>query len=140
MPSTELRAGLEDLGGRVDSISVFEWALPEDTGPIEENLKRIAGGAVDMALFTSSRQVIHMLQVSHDLGIEAAVRAALGRMLIGSVGPVTSETLRECNLRVDFEPEHPKLGHLITEAARYAATERLSARLGSQLSRREACC
>ena len=35
----------------------------------------------------------------------------------GSVGPTTSETLREHGLQVDIEPEHPKMGHLVAAVA-----------------------
>ncbi len=115
--STDLRRGLESLGASVDSVSVYEWALPEDTAPLEANLRRIVAGDLDMALFTSSRQVVHVLQVAAELGTEDAVRSGLSRLTIGSIGPTTSETLRECGLHVDFEPEHPRLGHLVAAAA-----------------------
>ena len=38
-------------------------------------------------------------------------------MVVASIGPTTSETLRECELPVDLEPEHSKMGHLVTAAA-----------------------
>jgi uroporphyrinogen decarboxylase len=117
--STDLRKGLEALGASVDSVSVYEWALPEDTAPLEANLRRIVAEEVDMALFTSSRQVVHVVQVAAALGIEDGVRSGLNRMIIGSIGPTTSETLRECGLHVDFEPEHPRLGHLVAAAAEH---------------------
>jgi uroporphyrinogen decarboxylase len=44
----------------------------------------------------------------------------LSRALVASVGPTTSEMLRENDLPVDFEPSHPKLGHLISESAAHA--------------------
>jgi uroporphyrinogen-III synthase len=119
-PSTELRAGLEALGATVDSVPVYEWALPDDLEPLRANLKRIVEDQVDMALFTSSRQVVHLLKVASDLGLEAQVREGLAKLTIGSIGPTTSETLRECGLHVDFEPEHPRLGHLIAHAASIA--------------------
>jgi uroporphyrinogen-III synthase len=119
-PSTELRAGLEALGATVDSVPVYEWALPDDLEPLRANLKRIVEDQVDMALFTSSRQVVHLLKVASDLGLEAEVREGLAKLTIGSIGPTTSETLRECGLHVDFEPEHPRLGHLIAHAASIA--------------------
>jgi uroporphyrinogen-III synthase len=38
-------------------------------------------------------------------------------IVVGSVGPTTSETLRAHQLPVDIEPEHPKMGHLVAAAA-----------------------
>jgi uroporphyrinogen decarboxylase len=41
-------------------------------------------------------------------------------MVVASVGPTTSEMLREHELPVDVEPEHPKMGPLIAAAAEHA--------------------
>ena len=35
----------------------------------------------------------------------------------GSIGPTTSQALRESGLPVDIEPEHPKMGHLVASVA-----------------------
>jgi uroporphyrinogen decarboxylase len=130
LPSVELRAGLEALGATVDSVPVYEWALPDDLAPIRANLDRIICGQVDMVLFTSSRQVIHLLQVASHFSLEASLRSALDKLVIGSIGPITSETLRDCGLHVDFEPDHPKLGHLVMDAATVAARRRLDKKDG----------
>jgi uroporphyrinogen decarboxylase len=116
-PSTELHAGLTALGAQVTSVPVYEWALPEDLGPLEANVSRIVDGQIDVALFTSSRQVVHMLHVAGQMGLESKLLRALEAVAVGSIGPTTSETLRECGIHVDFEPKHPKLGHLVAEAA-----------------------
>ncbi|MEM7313129.1 MAG: uroporphyrinogen decarboxylase, partial [Planctomycetota bacterium] len=50
-----------------------------------------------------------------DLGAE--VRNALRKTVICSIGPTTSEKLRSFDLPVDMEPSHPKMGHLVSEAA-----------------------
>ena len=36
--------------------------------------------------------------------------------MVGSIGPVTSEELREQGITPDFEPVHPKMGFLLNEA------------------------
>ena len=117
LPSTALQAGLKELGATVVSVPVYQWALPEDIAPLQENLRRIVSDQVDVALFTSSRQVAHMLLVAGQMGIEEELLGAFRRIVVGSVGPITSETLGECGIGVDFEPAHPKLGHLVAEAA-----------------------
>jgi uroporphyrinogen-III synthase len=125
LPSTALQAGLGELGATVVSVPVYQWALPEAIEPLQENLRRIVSGQVDVALFTSSRQVAHMLLVAGQMGIEADLRVAFRKLVVGSIGPTTSETLGECGIGVDFEPAHPKLGHLVAEAA--ATSSRLLA-------------
>lgn len=114
----ELLAGLQERGAEVMQVPVYKWDLPEDTAPLRDAVAKIAAGEIDLALFTTSVQVIHLLKIARELGLENRVRDALSKMRIGSIGPVTSEELREQGIHVDFEPEHPKMGFLVNEAAR----------------------
>jgi len=115
--SPELLDGLRALGCSVVRVPVYQWELPEDTGPLREAASRLAAGSFDVALFTTSIQLPHLLQVSGELGVEAAVRDRLRRMFIASIGPTTSESLRELGFTVSFEPSHPKMGILVSECA-----------------------
>jgi uroporphyrinogen decarboxylase len=117
-PNPELVEGLEERGGVVTRVPVYRWALPEDTGPLRRAIAEIAAGRIGAALFTSAQQVEHLMQVAADEGREADVRDVLARaVVVGSVGPTTSETLRAHRLPVDIEPEHPKMGHLVAAVA-----------------------
>jgi uroporphyrinogen-III synthase len=42
-------------------------------------------------------------------------------MAIISIGPTTTERLREYGLDPDMEPTHPKMGYLVSEAAQHSA-------------------
>jgi uroporphyrinogen-III synthase len=117
----ELLAALEERGAKVAAIPVYRWALPEDTGPLRKAVERVCAGEIDMALFTTSAQIVHLMQVAGEMGKEQAVRAGLGRVTIGSIGPLTSEELRQNGVHVDFEPDHPKMGILVNAAARRAS-------------------
>jgi uroporphyrinogen-III synthase len=117
-PSVELVEGLNDRGATVTRVSVYRWALPEDLGPLRAAIVEIAERRVDIALFTSAQQVVHLLQVAAVDRLQQELRTALEtRTIIASIGPTTSETLRSHNLPVDIEPDHPKLGHLISAVA-----------------------
>ncbi|MFO0914501.1 MAG: uroporphyrinogen decarboxylase [Pirellulales bacterium] len=116
-PNASLVAGLEARGATVTSLPIYRWEMPEDTGPLEENARRLAAGLADFALFTSAQQCVHLLEIADRLGIEAEVRDGLQSTVVASVGPTTSETLRDLELPVDFEPSHPKLGNLVAETA-----------------------
>ena len=116
----ELLAGLTARGAMVTRVPIYEWSLPDDTEPLREAVRAIMRGDVDVTLFTTSVQVTHLLKIAKELGSEAAVLQGFGRIVVGSIGPVTSEALREHGLPVDFEPEHPKMGFLVAEAARTA--------------------
>ena len=120
LPNHDLVAGLEARGATVTSAPIYRWALPIDTAPLEANVRRVAAGRIDVVLFTSSQQVVHVIAIAARLGLEEELRWALPRAVIASIGPTTSATLRRENLPVDVEPEHPKLGHLIRAAAEHA--------------------
>jgi uroporphyrinogen decarboxylase len=115
-----LIAGLEARGATVDSIHVYDWALPEDCGPLEQNARRIAAGEVDVVMFTSGNQLFNLLKLSDELCIVDEVRAGLRDVLVASIGPTTSEMLRNEDLPVDFEPSHPKMGQLVVETSERA--------------------
>ncbi|HUO06255.1 MAG TPA: uroporphyrinogen decarboxylase [Candidatus Binataceae bacterium] len=113
----ELAAALEARGAEVSIVPVYRWAMPSDRGPLRDALEKIAAGEADIALFTSSNQVTNVIQMADAVGIGAEVKRGFASMAIGSIGPVCTEQLRASGLGVDFEPVHPKLGHLIKEAA-----------------------
>jgi uroporphyrinogen-III synthase len=119
-PSAELIHGLLARGAEVTSVQVYQWDLPEDTGPLREAAERIAAEEVDVALFTTSVQIDHLLRVAAERGIEDYVRAAFSKMLVASVGPATTEALEDNGIHPDFEPSHPKMGFLVQETAERA--------------------
>ena len=99
---------------------VYAWAMPEDPKPLAQATKALAAGTYDVALFTTSHQIVHLMEMARELGIEAAAHAGLRNTLIASIGPTTSEMLREFGFEPAMEPSHPKLGILVKEAAEYA--------------------
>src|SRR3954454_6186489 len=121
VPNRSLVAGLEARGATVDAIHVYDWALPEDCRPLEQNIRRIAAGEIDVAMFTSGNQLFNLLKLADGLGLAEEVRSGFRNVVVASIGPTTSEMLRNENLAVDIEPSHPKMGHLINEAAERAA-------------------
>jgi uroporphyrinogen-III synthase len=120
-PSVELIDGLRARSAEVTSVPVYQWGLPEDTGPLRDAVVGLCAGKFDVAMFTTSVQVVHLLRIAAEMGCEEAARSALGRMMIASVGPTTSETLAEFGIAADFEPSHPKMGFLVNETAANAA-------------------
>ena len=116
----DLVKGLEARGARVTSVPVYRWALPDDIEPLRAAVSSVARGEVDVAIFTTGMQVVHLFQVAGMMQQEDAVRAALGGMVVASIGPTTSEELRQQQLMIDLEASHPKMGFLVREAAERA--------------------
>jgi uroporphyrinogen-III synthase len=113
----ELLAGLAERGARVTRVPVYEWALPENTSSLRAAVNAIAHGEIDVALFTTSVQVVHLLKIAGEMNVEEAVRRGFSQILVGSIGPVTSEELSTHGIPPDFEPTHPKMGFLVNEIA-----------------------
>lgn len=117
VPNPSLIAGLEARGATVLPVKVYDWELPEDTGPLEATVRELSEGKIDVVLFTSANQVTNVLKMSAELGLTSAVREGLARTVVASIGPVTSARLREEELPVDLEPERGKMGQLVAAAA-----------------------
>jgi uroporphyrinogen-III synthase len=117
----ELLAGLEHRGLSVTRVPVYQWALPEDTEPLRRAAAALAGGEIDVVIFTTQVQLAHLFELATSLGIDADVHRGLSKTMIASIGPTTSDELRRRNLPVDLEASHPKMGVLVTEAAERAS-------------------
>ncbi len=118
--NADLLDALRARGAEVTAVPVYQWDLPEDTGPLREAVRRIAAGQADVAMFTTSIQLAHLFRIAAEEGLESPVRLALPRMVIASIGPTTTEALEEFGLEPDITPSHPKMGFLVKETAEQA--------------------
>jgi len=116
----ELLDGLRERGARVTRVPVYQWALPDDLGPLRSAITAIAEGTVDVVLFTTAVQAIHLFQIAAEMKLEEAVRKGLSRTIVASIGPTTSEELERRGIRADLEPSHPKMGFLVKETSEQA--------------------
>jgi uroporphyrinogen-III synthase len=117
----ELLEALSERGARVTSVPIYQWGMPEDLGPLRAAVASLARQEIDVVMFTSAMQVTNLMQIAAETKMEDAVRRGFSRMLVASIGPVTSEKLREHGLAADLEPSHPKMGYLVNEAAARSA-------------------
>jgi uroporphyrinogen-III synthase len=117
----DLLAALRERGAQVRKVPVYDWQLPEDVEPLRRAVRQILDHKIDVVFFTTSVQVRHFMLVAGEMGLAGEVRRALGKVVVASIGPMTSEALRQNGLPVDMEPSHPKMGFLVSEAATKAA-------------------
>jgi uroporphyrinogen-III synthase len=115
--NTELLDALQARGAEVTRVPVYRWALPEDVEPLRAAVRSIAAGELDVALFTTSTQIVHLMEIAAQTGHGDATRDGLRHMVVASIGPTTTEELRRQGLGVDLEASHPKMGFLVREAA-----------------------
>ncbi len=116
----DLIRALEARGAQVMRVPIYRWALPEDVEPLRSALREIAAGRVDVALFTTTIQVDHMLSVAREEGIEEALNRGMRKMVVASVGPICSGAIRRAGWDVDFEPSHSRMVPLVRETAQRA--------------------
>ncbi|MEO0529455.1 MAG: uroporphyrinogen decarboxylase [Planctomycetota bacterium] len=114
-----LIAGLEARGAQVDRLQVYRWALPDDTGPLEENTKRIAAGEADVVMLTSANQLNNLFAIADQLDLRDDVIEGMRRAVVVSIGPTTSERLRSLDLPVDIESSGA-MGKMVADAAEQA--------------------
>jgi len=117
--SPGLISGLEARGASVLPVTIYRWGLPDDLQPLEDNIRRLLAGQIDMALFTSAQQVVHLLDVAQQMGCRQDLYLALARVAIASIGPTTSERLQDCGIAIAVESELGKMARLVSVAAEY---------------------
>jgi uroporphyrinogen-III synthase len=122
IPNPELLAGLSERGADVVPVRVYEWALPEDVGPLESAVEALTAREIDVAMFTASVQLQHLLEIAGRMQRRGEVIAALNQTVVASIGPVTSGELRRQEVAVDIEPTRPKMGFLVKETAERSAS------------------
>jgi uroporphyrinogen-III synthase len=121
VPNPELYAGLAERGADVLPVHVYKWEPPEDTGPLREAISALSRGEIDVVMFTSSPQVRHLFRFAEEMKLRDPLLRGLNTAVVASIGPTTSETLRDHSIGVDMEPTHPKMGFLVKEAAEQSA-------------------
>jgi uroporphyrinogen-III synthase len=121
MSNADLLQELTARGAVVTRIPVYQWQLPEDLEPLREGIRRLAARDVDVALFTTGTQVVHLMQVADSLERGDAVRAGLRHAVVASIGPTTTEELRRHGIEPRLEASHPKMGFLVRDAAELVA-------------------
>lgn len=121
VPSPELLNGLAERGAEVFPVRIYEWSLPEDTAPLRQAVQSITHEEIDVLLVTAAVQIRHLLEVAEEMKLRNDVIRSLRRIMIASIGPVTSAALVENGISADLEPSHPKMGLLVKEAAEQSA-------------------
>ena len=123
--NVELEETLKARGAEVIEITTYRWALPSDTKPLIGLIDAVERREIDAVAITNAAQVYNLFALAERLGRTRALRAALNRTLIVSIGPVASEALKQFGVAVSVEASPPKLGPMID-----ALNEALSASKG----------
>lgn len=113
LPNPRLYQALEARGATVTAVPVYRWALPENTEPLADAIRRTVAAEIDLLLFTSANQIVNVLAVADQLSLLDDFRKACAGAFIASIGPTCSEALQDHDLPVHFEASPPKMGQLV---------------------------
>jgi uroporphyrinogen-III synthase len=113
----ELLAALAERGVACTRVPVYHWALPLDLEPLRNAVRLIVAGAIDVLVFLTGVQVVHLVQVAEQMGAKDSLLEAMRETVVLSIGPSTTEELARVGIPPDLEPSHPRMGILIHEGA-----------------------
>lgn len=115
--NTPLLEGLASRNATVTRVPVYQWALPEDVTELKNTIHALLRKEIDVVLFLTGVQAIHLMEVAKEMGLTEDLRKAFRSTVVISVGPSTTEELERQGITPDFQPSHPKMGVMIAEAA-----------------------
>jgi len=116
--NTDFISELQSRGAQVYPVVIYKWGLPDDLRPLKKAIRSITEGNEDVVLFTSSQQIANMVYVAKEEGIQDLLYKGFNNVVVGSIGPSTTETLYNYDISPDYEPDSPKMGNLVKEMAR----------------------
>lgn len=111
---------LRSRGAAVDDICAYEWMLPDDQGPLVDLIESVVAGRVDALLVTSQIQFRNLCAIAHAVQREQALSQALGaEVVVGAIGPVCAEAIRQAGVIPDVMPAAANLPSLVRALADY---------------------
>ena len=96
---------LAGVGATAFPVLPYIYAPGGDSERIAELIEKMADGAVDALVFTSSPQIDRLFRVAAELKRQDVLARGLQRVRIAAVGPLVKEKLLEKKARVDIMPE-----------------------------------
>ena len=108
-----LPKALEEAGARVDIVTTYQTALPEDVD--RGRLSAMLAGSADCIAFTSSSTVRNLALLFDTQDLSLILRG----VAIACIGDVTAATAAEYGLSVDIQPSSFNVPELAKEIARF---------------------
>ncbi len=120
-----LVAGLDARGARVTELTLYEWKLPEDVGPLHELVEKLISRDPGAVVFTSQIQAKHLFVAAAAQGLDTALRSALrDEVIVASIGPTCSAALEALGVSPDVVPQNPKMVPLVQALAAWVGSGR----------------
>jgi uroporphyrinogen III methyltransferase/synthase len=114
-----LAGPLSELGARVVLQPAIEIREPQDWSAVDTAIQRLSD--FDWLVFSSVNGVRAVMRRLQHLGLDLR---ALGHVKLAAIGPATSETLADFQLRADLQPERFQAEDLAAALVSRAAGQR----------------
>jgi uroporphyrinogen-III synthase len=96
---------LTAAGAAVRTVMPYVYAAGTEEDRVADLIDRMARGAVDVLVLTSSPQVDRLYEVADRRQCEEALRQGLNRVRVAAIGPVVAASLHERGAPVHVCPE-----------------------------------
>jgi len=120
------RAVVDDLrsrGSRLTEVCPYESVAPADPEPIADVVRDAVADRLDAVLFTNRAQCTHLFRIAAEMNqAEGLVLCLNRRVVVGAVGPVCADALREAGVIPDVVPSAPSMPSLVQAVAAYFET------------------
>ena len=116
---------ISSRGARLHELMLYQWELPEDTGPLARLVDELSHEQFAGAAFTSQIQARNLIAVAEGIGRKEALLTALrSRMVVAAVGPTCARALAELGVPPQVVPETPKMGPMVSALVARLAGEK----------------
>lgn len=97
-------AAIEAMGASVETVSPYIYNAQAADTNILAAIDEMSAGRIDAIALTSSPQARRLFDVARRHGREDALRAALKKTSVASIGPVVDEELKSAGIAADITP------------------------------------
>ncbi len=104
-PNVLLLDALAAAGATADAIVPYRYASDSETDAVARAIHTLAAGGADFIAFTSTPQIDRLVKVAEERGLQAELKAGLGRTRIAVAGPVVARLLQGMGFAIVAMPE-----------------------------------
>jgi uroporphyrinogen-III synthase len=91
-------------GAFVSTVTPYRYASHTETEAVADVIRKMAAGAFDMIVFTSSPQVERLAEVAHERDLYSVLSDGLRRIHVAAIGPVVEDALKPFGLEHVIAP------------------------------------
>lgn len=96
---------LAERGAAEHAVRPYVYAPDCDSEKVAELVRKMAAGAFDLLVITSSPQIVRMQMVAKEKGLVDELKKGMDRTLVAAVGPIAADTVEKAGFQVAILPE-----------------------------------